>query len=180
MSLAVAGRFVAGGPPRRVRPSQRMELPVTLELNFEVDEVLNHVLLVDLGHMPSHGDITGIARRRRQLAIQIARNGVLLPAQVGRNRIAWPQVRFPFGRQPVLVSKPRRSFSFVLIVPIVCDLLVVVVEFAVLLAILIVPILSASLRQNPAASKSKQRCHTSEYPQTYFQGRLRIYLQMRG
>ena len=53
-----------------------------------MDEVLDYVFAVDLGHVSSHGDIMGIARRRRQLTIQITRYRVLLLAQIGRNRIA--------------------------------------------------------------------------------------------
>ena len=54
----------------------------------------------------------------------------------------------------------------VLVVPITCDLLVVLVESGVVLAILVVLILSAILCQNPAANKGKKCCHTSNYPQT--------------
>jgi hypothetical protein len=36
-----------------------------LKAKFEVDEVLNPLLIVNLGHMPSHGHIAGIALRRR-------------------------------------------------------------------------------------------------------------------
>ena len=53
----------------------------------------------------------------------------------------------------------------VLLVPITCDLLVVVVEAGVVLAILIVPILPANLCQKPATSKRRKCCHTSNYPQ---------------
>jgi hypothetical protein len=64
----------------------------------------------------------------------------------------------------------------VLFVPIARDLLVVVVEFGVLLAILIVSILilPAILCENSVTSKRNKRYHTSNCPHTYLQKFLPI------
>ena len=61
-----------------------------------------------------------------------------------------------------------------LFVPITCDLLVVLVESGVVLAILIVPVLPAILCQNPISSKGKKCCHTNNYPQTCLHKHLQI------
>jgi len=55
-----------------------------------MNDVLNQMLSVDLGDMATHGNVTGIARRRRQLARKITRNRMLLLLQVARKYIPSP------------------------------------------------------------------------------------------
>ena len=89
---------------------------------------------------------------------------MLLPLQVARKFVTLLELRFPVSRQSVPFSKANWSIVMVLIVPIVCDLLVVVVEPRMVLAVLIVPILSAILCQTHTTSKCKKDRRTNNYP----------------
>jgi hypothetical protein len=58
-----------------------------LEIGFQVYHVLNSILMVNLGHMPSDGYVMGIAWRRSQLAREITWYPMF--PQPGINRVTY-------------------------------------------------------------------------------------------
>lgn len=58
-----------------------------LEIGLQVYHVLNSILTVNLGHMPSDGYVMGIARRGSQLARKIMRYPMF--PQPGINRVTY-------------------------------------------------------------------------------------------
>jgi len=77
------GRFSPNEPVKTNR--QRL-----LKVKFEVDDVLNMLSSVNLGHMSSYGHIAGIARSGRQLARKTTRYRMLLPLHVARKYVTPP------------------------------------------------------------------------------------------
>jgi len=112
-----------------------------------MDDSFKLEAVIDQADMSSDCDIFVTARRRRQLALQVVRYGVHLPAQIPVERRALTQARFLIGRQAILAPEPCRCVGLVLVGPVASDLSVVVVKAGIF----------AVLGKSPSAGEPEQR-----------------------
>jgi hypothetical protein len=130
----------------------------------EMDDRLDLELVVNDANMSADCDVTMIARRRRQLTPEVRGGCVHFIPKVLVKNSTFMQAGFLVGREAVLVSKPGWGMILVLIVPIVCDLTILVVKLRMSL---VVP-LFAILRDSRIARKRENRHGSCEQRQVCF------------
>jgi hypothetical protein len=101
--------------------------------SVKLDNVDQHMIVVNQNDMVPDDYIPMMARRRRKLTAKVRGCGVILPAKVRRDRFPPFQLSFLLGGQAILISKTFGGMALMLGVPIVGDLTVVLVELPVFL-----------------------------------------------
>jgi hypothetical protein len=142
--------------PGKVAPSLTASfVQNALLIVVEVDDRPDVVRVVDQADMASDRDVTVMARRRRQLARQVARRGMHFPAEVPIENLTLAETGLLVRRESVLNPQPRWRVVPVTVVPVARHLLVMIVKLS--MSALIVP-LSPVLGKSNGSRKCEQ-CH---------------------
>jgi hypothetical protein len=100
----------------------------TLEIKFEVYDVVDAIRVVNQNHVSADEDVTIAAGRRRQTAIVVGRNRVNPSTHVSIEHVTLAQPGFVFRSQSIAVSEAYGWMVAMFVVPITRDLLIVVIE----------------------------------------------------
>jgi hypothetical protein len=110
------------------------ELPSSLE----VDHVVHFVSAVDETQVAAHEDVPEAMRRRRQPVSEFGRNWVNLPPEVVVQDEPGVEAPLDVCREVIAIPQPHRCRTLMALIPLSCDLPIVIIESAMLLALRLV------------------------------------------
>ena len=104
------------------------ELTEGLIIKFKVNDVVDAIAAVDQANVPADEDVTIAIWRRRQTTVIVRRNRVNPSAHISIEHVAFAEPRFVFRRQSIAIPEASRPTIMMLVVPVSCDLPIVVVK----------------------------------------------------